>query len=868
MKLLSPPESFLSPNWSPGFWTILSLLYVGLMTTVVFFIQASLPSPMTLDDSVKIGDGSQRFIAARAQDYLNAIIKMGPRPVGSYENEVYTRDYLQKEIQKIRNESNPLQTITTADQVSSGAYYLDMKPVGYVSYHDNVQNIVVRLSPSGRKNASAVLINCHFDSVPGSPGASDDAFHCAVMLEILRVLSHSNQRLLHDIIFLFNGAEESVLQASHGFITQHDWAKNVKAFINLEGCGAGGKEILFQTGPKSPWLVQMYANNAPHPRGNVIGEELFQSGIIPSDTDFRIFRDFGNIPGFDFANIDNGFVYHTRFDNGHLVPPGSYQHTGDNILALAQALANSPDLDSVNSLGDSMVFYDFFGVWLICYTKMFGTVLNTIVILMSLCSILCLLLRKRIDACLSVTELASLFGVALSAILVGWILAILYIYLLTMFLNWMNLTQSWYRSFFYQCSLYYCSTVLFCVLGPFLIFKQRSKLSPLQKAEMNSLSSQFIWTIILLVGTIYGIRSSYLPLIFVFCPTLSNLILVLTKKYSAKTWLVIQLVQSVIPMMIAIANTFMAMSSLVPITNRSGSSLNVELAIGILSAATCIMIIFNLVPLSIFLRHVSVITVLASAHLIGIVALLAFQPFPFYEWQTGESGVLQRVPLWHVGRTLHDHQGNPRLSDSGYWMMNMDRSSPHFLKSVVTELNSARTASDFCGIELFCALPLYSPRLSNFVNGSLWIPGPKPFEADIFNMSTKVVEVEPSLSRVTFTISGPKQMSFMFSPVHGVNVKSWSLGAKLIAPSTYKERPAYFIFYQRGLDGPAWEFHIDFEIKNRPQDENLEKLATVALAGSHIHPDHFSKEFKNFIDKFPRWAFVSPRSSEIKIWEI
>ena len=61
MKLLSPPESFLSPNWSPGFWTILSLLYVGLMTTVVFFIQASLPSPMTLDDSVKTGDGSQRY---------------------------------------------------------------------------------------------------------------------------------------------------------------------------------------------------------------------------------------------------------------------------------------------------------------------------------------------------------------------------------------------------------------------------------------------------------------------------------------------------------------------------------------------------------------------------------------------------------------------------------------------------------------------------------------------------------------------------------------------------------------------------------------------------------------------------------------
>ena len=82
--------------------------------------------------------------------------------------------------------------------------------------YEGVQNVLARISFSKKslKNET-VLVNCHFDSVPHSPGATDDAVSCGIMLETLSVLSQSNESLNHDIIFLFNGAEETILPVSY-----------------------------------------------------------------------------------------------------------------------------------------------------------------------------------------------------------------------------------------------------------------------------------------------------------------------------------------------------------------------------------------------------------------------------------------------------------------------------------------------------------------------------------------------------------------------------------------------------------------------------------------------------------------------------
>ena len=339
-----------------------------------------LPQPLTFKDAQTHPD---RFIEERARTSLKKITSVGPRPAGSYENEVLAADFIRRELDSISKRANPIHRLTVDIQKPRGSFNLDFVD-GITHHYRNIQNIVVKVE-SNHGGKDALLVNCHFDSVPQSPGASDDAVSCSIMLEVLEVLTQSRTPLKHNLILLFNGAEENMLPASHGFITQHMWAKEARAFINLEACGSGGRELVFQTGPAHPWLVEVYAKVAPHPFASVIGQEIFQSGIIPSDTDFRIFRDYGNIPGLDIAYMKNGYVYHTKYDTEERIPKGSIQRAGDNMLAVIKHLTQESDIlghADAHAHG-SVIFFDVLGLFMVHYTETVGVVLNLTVVAIS-----------------------------------------------------------------------------------------------------------------------------------------------------------------------------------------------------------------------------------------------------------------------------------------------------------------------------------------------------------------------------------------------------------------------------------------------------------------------------------------------------
>ncbi|KAK7895650.1 hypothetical protein WMY93_020975 [Mugilogobius chulae] len=332
--------------------------------------------------------------------HLEQITSVGPRPTGSPENELLTVGYLLEQIEKIREET------------ASGPQQLT----------------------SRRQRRRSELC-----SDAGSP-----AF-------LGQPLNPSSSRSY----FLFNGAEENILQASHGFITQHPWAKQVRAFINLEAAGVGGKEVVFQTGPENPWLVQAYVHAAKHPFASVVGQEVFQSGIIPSDTDFRIYRDFGNIPGIDLAFIENGFIYHTKYDTADRILTDSIQRAGDNILAVLKYLVMSEKLaDASEYRHGNMVFFDLLGVVVVAYPARVGTILNYMV---AAATFIYLAKKASLPGNAGgryVRDLACATGVAI----LSWFVTLLSVLIVALLVTLLGRSMFWYNHFYACVCLYGAAT--------------------------------------------------------------------------------------------------------------------------------------------------------------------------------------------------------------------------------------------------------------------------------------------------------------------------------------------------------------------------------------------------------------------------
>ena len=105
----------------------------------------------------------------------------------------------------------------------------------YFSYRGtNFRNIVGR--SSAQRDASLIILGAHFDSVPGTPGADDNASGVAVLLEAARLLSRA--RLRSEVLFCaFNLEELNMIGSSYFAKKLKSAGAKVDAMISLEMVG-------------------------------------------------------------------------------------------------------------------------------------------------------------------------------------------------------------------------------------------------------------------------------------------------------------------------------------------------------------------------------------------------------------------------------------------------------------------------------------------------------------------------------------------------------------------------------------------------------------------------------------------------------
>lgn len=492
-----------------------------------------------------------RFIAERAANNTAHLANLGPKVVGSPAHRL-ALEHLLDQIAIIRAATHPAHLLEVSVQTANGSF-----PIGGMqSVYRDIRNVVVRLTPATAANASsasstaALLLNSHFDTVPISDGAGDDTFMVAVQLEVLRVLASSYIAHRHAIVFLFNGAEETGLQGAHAFVRGHEWAPAVRAFINLDSSGAGGRELLFQVSPGAGWLARAYAQAAWHPMASVAVQELFAAGAVPSDTDYRIFTAVAGYAGIDLATTANAYVYHTRRDRPQAIEAGSYQSVGDNVLALARALASAERLADDRRTGDGagadddVVYFDFLGWWTITYTRNEAIAVNVgvsvVAVALTLLTVWSFARRNETAFAVMLCELALVAAIQLVAVAAagGVLLLAAVVY------DVAGRPMSWFSNVWLSAGLYGAPLVMVLLAAPAVymaVYRRRlarrlhrhKEFETLmvvprgQHVQLFGLAQGLLLVGVVLVMTACGWRAAYMAvvqLVFVGAAALVNLV--------------------------------------------------------------------------------------------------------------------------------------------------------------------------------------------------------------------------------------------------------------------------------------------------------------------------------------------------------
>lgn len=343
MSTTRPKPRARSPRGRPALGILLLgslLLGLGLATLLT-----RSPAPRPADAEVA------RFSAGRAMVDVERLAR-APRPLGTPEH-AEARAYLLDRMQALG-----LDPVVMEGPLSPGSirrmerWDLSPEAAGY-----RVRNLVGHL-PGRDPTAAPVVLMAHYDSVPGSPGAADDATGVAAILESVRAIQARGptQRTL---VVLITDAEELGLDGARVFFGDYPDRARIGFVINLEARGGGGRAMMFETGPGNAGAVGLLAEVAPHVDGGVTSNSLAVAiyRMMQNDTDFSVPRDRG-LAGLNFAFIGRAEQYHRPSSTPEALDRGSLQHIGSQALEVTDRLLRA---ESLPEAGPDRVYADVYG---------------------------------------------------------------------------------------------------------------------------------------------------------------------------------------------------------------------------------------------------------------------------------------------------------------------------------------------------------------------------------------------------------------------------------------------------------------------------------------------------------------------------
>lgn len=219
-----------------------------------------------------------------------------------------------------------------------------------------VENIVATIK--GTTNNKSLLVLTHYDSNPHSAiGAADAGSGVATILEGIRAFLKNPKKPKNDIVILFSDAEELGLLGAEAFVKHHPLAKDIGLVLNFEARGSGGPSyMLMETNGKNSKLLSEFMKASPkYPTANSLMYSIYK--MLPNDTDLTVFREQGNINGFNFAFIGDHFDYHTVQDTYERLDRASLLHQADYLMSTLNYFSNS-NLNTLESSED-YVFVNF-----------------------------------------------------------------------------------------------------------------------------------------------------------------------------------------------------------------------------------------------------------------------------------------------------------------------------------------------------------------------------------------------------------------------------------------------------------------------------------------------------------------------------